>query len=77
MKKKWKNILIYVISFLICTKIYFSLYEFVVNNVFALPLESIVLTDLFVLLFSIPIIVAGTILISKLLKKGLQIFMYK
>ncbi len=75
MKKKWKNILIYVISFLICTKIYFSLYEFVVNNVFALPLESIVLTDLFVLLFSIPIIVAGTILISKLLKKGLQIFM--
>lgn len=75
MKKKWKNILIYVISFLICTKIYFSLYEFVVNNVFALPLEAIVLTDLFVLLFSIPIIVAGTILISKLLKKGLQIFM--
>lgn len=74
MKKKWKNILIYVISFLICTKIYFSLYEFVVNNVFALPLEAIVLTDLFVLLFAIPIIVAGTILISKLLKKGLQIF---
>lgn len=74
MKKKWKNILIYVISFLICTKIYFSLYEFVVNNVFALPLEAIVLTDLFVLLFSIPIIVSGTILISKLLKKGLQIF---
>lgn len=74
MKKKWKNILIYVISFLICMKIYFSLYEFVVNNIVVLPLEAIALTDLFVLLFSMPIIVAGTILTAKLLKKGLQIF---
>lgn len=77
MKEKIKNILIYVISFLICSKIYFGLYEFIVNEVFILPLEVIVLTDLFALLLSIPIVIAGTILITKLLKKELHAFISK
>lgn len=77
MKEKIKNILIYVISFLICLKMYFGLYEFIVNEVFILPLEVIVLMDLFVLLLSIPIIIAGTTLITKLLKKGLRVFICK
>lgn len=70
MKKKIEKILVYIASFLICWKIYFGLYEFVVNKVLGLPLEAIAIIDIFVILFVVPAIIAGGIGMAKLFYKG-------
>ena len=68
MKNVIRKILLYTLCFLIYSKLYFGIYEYVTYEWFSVSLEFLVVSDIILIAVFIPTAAVGTILISKGLK---------